>query len=86
MTKKRFIALHSQKSGRCRFFLRKHNKKTGRKHLFLSMQKNTENILFTKGVQYVKDQCSGDAFANPLQNYDNCSILKSTKQSSLIEK
>lgn len=50
------------------------------------MPKNTENILFTKGVQYVNVQCNGDAFANPLQNYDNCSILKSTKQSRLIEK
>jgi len=48
--------------------------------------KNAENILFTKGVQYVNVQCSGDAFANPPQNYDNCSILKSTKQSRLIEK
>ena len=53
---------------------------------FQKMPKNTENILFTKGVQYVNVQCSGDAFANPPQNYDKCSILKSTKQSRLIEK
>lgn len=41
--KKRSVTLHSQKSWRCRFFLRKHNKKTGRKHLFLSMSKNPKN-------------------------------------------
>ena len=62
MTKKRSIVLHSQKSWRCRFFLRKHNKKTGRKHLFLSMSKNTKKCQkcpLPKGVQYVNVQCSG---------------------------
>ena len=48
--KKRSIVLHSQKSWRCRFFLRKHNKKTGRKHLFLSMSKNAKKLRKYKAV------------------------------------
>ena len=48
-------------------------------------QKNTENNLLYRVFNMSKINAA-DAFANPLQRYGKCSILKSTKQSRLIEK
>ena len=56
--KKAFHCIALSKKLKESILFKKTDKKTGRKHLFLSMLKNIENILFTKGVQYVNVQCS----------------------------
>ena len=51
--------------------------------VFQAYMDSLDNIRHNELIKSRPRKC---LIRNPLQRYDNCSILKSTKQSSLIEK